>query len=38
LPDYKAGKSETENVKIRDFTAEINIFLPIKKPRIKTAF
>lgn len=38
LSVYKAGKSETENVKIKDFTAEINIFDLPKKPEIKRHF
>lgn len=39
LSVYKAGKSETENVKIKDFTAEINIFdLPFKPSELKRHF
>jgi len=39
LSVYKAGKSVTENVKIKDFTAEINIFdLPFKSTVLKRHF
>lgn len=39
LSVYKAGKTETENVKIKDFTAEINIFdLPFKNSELKRHF
>jgi hypothetical protein len=39
LSVYKAGKNETENVKIKDFTVEINIFdLPFKPSKLKRHF
>lgn len=39
LSVYKAGKNETEIVRISDFTKETNIFdLPINNPEIKRSF
>ncbi|WP_321289029.1 DUF4238 domain-containing protein [uncultured Sunxiuqinia sp.] len=39
LSVYKAGEKETENVKIKEFTAETNIFdLPFEAPEIKRHF